>query len=393
MVRPLSFQFFVYFAVLGCVVPYFTVYLVEWRGLTAAQTGLLYGFHGLSVLVSPVVLTLFADTKAANRMLIGGCFGVSAVGMTALLVGPGVVSVVVGYAVFRMAFSPIASLEDGLAFAEQHDRAERGLAVTPYHATRVWGTYGFLAGSMSIYAALAWGWPIAVATGAAAAWCGLGLIHAWRLPAFAEARDEASEALPTLDAARRLMTPRLLGFCGAMLLLMLGASSYYAFYPLWLVRDAGIAEKWIGVIAAAGVLMEIGPMLGFRWLVRRIGVRLLLMGTVAVTAGRFAWLAADASVWTAWGNQALHGTMVLAVHVIAPVYLNHHAEPSYRSSMQGVYSMAVLGVGALIGPAIAGWIATAWSLQAVFVYATAVTVLAGVLMGVSVDRRGDREVG
>ncbi|MEM0914463.1 MAG: MFS transporter [Planctomycetota bacterium] len=389
----MSFQFFVYFAVLGCIVPYFTVYLVEWRGLTEAQTGLLYGFHGLAVLVSPVVLTLFADTKLANRMLIGGCFGVSVVGMAALLFGQGVVWVVVGYAVFRMAYSPIMSLEDGLAFADQHDRAERGVAVTPYHATRVWGTYGFLAGSLSIYVALAWGVSLAVVTAAAAAWCGLGLIHAWRLPAVAEMRDEANEAVPTLDAARRLMTPRLLGFCVAMLLLMLAAGGYYAFYPLWLVRDAGVSEKWIGLIVATGVALEIVPILALRWLVRRLGVRLLLLGTTAIMALRLAWLASDASVFTAVASQLLHGPMVLAVHVVAPVYLNHHAEPSYRSSMQGVYSMAVLGVGALIGPAIAGWIAEGWGLPAVFAYATALTVVAAVLMGVSVDRQGDREIG
>jgi len=389
--RPLSLQYFVYFAVIGCVLPYLTVYLVEWRGLTETQAGLLYGFHGVSVLVSPVLLTLFADTKVANRALIGGCFGVSAAGLATMLLGPGVGAVVVGYMVFRLAFSPIMSLEDGLTFAEQHAERSAGRAGRPYHATRVWGTYGFLGGNALIYGFLQGGWPIAVAIGSAVVWCGIGLANAARLPVFEEARRARGGKLPTLDAARRLMRPRLFGFCVAMLLLFLAASSYYAFFPLWMVREAGVAEKWIGVIAAVGVLLEIGPMLGFRWLVRRVGLRWVLLIGVGCMVGRFVWLAMDASATTAVANQLLHGMMVLAVHVAAPVYLNHHAEPSYRSSMQGVYSMAVIGTGQLVGPALAGQIAEV-NLTWVFIYAAIVSAVAGVLLWVSVDRRGDREV-
>jgi PPP family 3-phenylpropionic acid transporter len=389
--RPLSSQFFLCFAVLGSLLSYLTVYLVEERGLSEAQAGLLYGFHGLSLLVTPVVLTMFADTRVTNRALIGACFGGSAAGMAAMLLGPSVAWVVVGYLVFRLAFSPVMSLQDGLAFAEQHARQRAGQAVRPYHATRVWGTYGFLGGNALIYAFLQGGWPIWVAVSTAVGWCGLGLVNATRLPAFEESRRARGQSVPTADAIRKLLEPRQAGFCAAMLLLFVAASSYYAFYPLWLVREAGLAPKWIGVIASLGVVLEIVPILGLGWLVRRVGLRALLLVGVGCMVVRFVWLASDASVFTAVANQVLHGLMVVAVHVAPPVYLNHHAQPSYRSSIQGVYSMAVIGTGQLVGPAIAGQIAGV-GLPWVFVFAAATSAVAGLLLTVSIDTRADRTV-
>ncbi|MEO0586757.1 MAG: MFS transporter, partial [Planctomycetota bacterium] len=178
--RPLSFQFFANFAVLGCVLPYLTVYLVEARGMTETQAGLLYGVHGLSLLFTPVLLTLFADTRITNRKLLAGCFAIAAVGLAGMLLDVGIAAIVAGYFVFRFAFSPIMSLEDGLAFAEQHADTQANRTPRPYHATRIWGTYGFLGGTAAIYALLNFGWPIGVAIGSATVWCVLGVINSAR---------------------------------------------------------------------------------------------------------------------------------------------------------------------------------------------------------------------
>ena len=58
------------------------------------------------------------------------------------------------YSLHQFALQPVFPLQDGVHFAAQALRRERGLPEVPYHTVRVWGTIGYIIPSAALYFAL-----------------------------------------------------------------------------------------------------------------------------------------------------------------------------------------------------------------------------------------------
>lgn len=392
--RAIKAQYFFTFAVMGAVLPYLSVYLRE-QGLSNNEIGAVLSTQGLAILLSPVALTLLADTRLESKHLLAGAFAVTGL-MLAFLMGAGVFwTILIAHALYSLALAPLSPLQDGLNFHAQAQRRHAGLPIVPYHRIRVWGTVGFIAPSVVLYFWLAARAPISAAIVAGIILSALGAIAAFALPRTraisrttlppaevpgveANARHGGRSRLPTVEAAKAMLQPHMLAFCLAMWLCHLAAAGYYAFYPLYLTETVGIAPQWVGLIANIGVAIEIFFMLGFGWLVHKLSFRGLLAISAAATAGRFALLAMFPTVAVAVGTQVLHGPMVLLIHVAPPIYLNERAGPTFRSSMQGLYAVAIYGTGRVIGNVAAGYIAE-FSIPHVFTASVVVTVLAAAL--------------
>ena len=87
------------------------------------------------------------------------------------------------------------------------------------------------------------------------------------------------------------------------------------------------------------------------------------------------------------GTQALHGMMVLVLHVAPPVFFNRFAAERYRSSVQGLYAVAIMGTGRIVGNVTAGEVAEV-SLRGAFLYATLMAVAAAGLFALAFRPRG-----
>jgi PPP family 3-phenylpropionic acid transporter len=393
-VPALKRQFFLTFTVYGSVLPYLSVVLAQ-RGLSMTQIGQVLSLTGVAVMVSPVFTTLLADTRVQSRTLLGLLFAASGLSLGWLAGVEGFTLILLTHGLFALAYAPMNALQDGLYF---HRRAELEAlptevdapAVSPYHFVRVFGTLGFIAPSVVLYLLLR---DRSDAT--AALWCGavcagVGALNAVTLPR--QARQAAAlndgdrRKLPTLAAAQALFRGRLLVFCGAMLLLNVAVAAYYAFFPVYLTRELGVADEWVGLITTLGVIVEIGFMLGFGRLVARVGLRgLLVLGTLTMVL-RFGLLAAWPSVGVAVATQVLHGIMVLVIHVAPPLVLDRRADPAYRSSMQGLFAMTVYGVGRIAGNLLSGVVAEV-SLTAVFTFAAALSLVGAGLFMYAFEKR------
>jgi PPP family 3-phenylpropionic acid transporter len=268
-------------------------------------------------------------------------------------------------------------LQDGIYFSAAA-RAERA-PPPPYHIVRVWGTFGYILPSVVLYFFLTGAGSVAPALVCGVAMCALGAINALLvLPADTVALDRSKAAptrLPTLKAARAMLEPHVLVFCIAMALVHMAAASYYQLYPLHLTDNLTIGKQWVGLIANIGVVVEIGFMLGFGWLTARLTLRGLMIVGVGCIALRFVLLALVPTPAIAIGTQALHGMMVLVLHVAPPIYLNGRARDAYRNSIQGLYAMLVSGAARIIGSAVAGIIAER-SIAMAFAGAAGLSVIA-----------------
>lgn len=407
-------QYFLTFAVVGSILPYLPLFLQS-RGLSNRQIGLVQSMQGAAVLLTPVALTLLADLHVPTRRLMRGVFAFAAAALLGMLLSPGYAWLFAAFAGFSLAFAPAMPLQDGLVFAQQ-ERSNTSDRRSPkpgrsldYHRVRVWGTLGFIAPSAVVYTSLHAGASIDTAVAVCAGVCVVAAFWTGRLPA-GESRPSRSKApgiaaepssepgvkpprkgtgLPTLEAARALCTPSMLLFCGGMWLLGAAMAAFYGFFPLLCTETAGISAEWVGPIISLGVVLELGPMLAFGWMTRKLTLPGVVLLGAGLTAARMAMLGWMPTAGVLIGTQVMHGMMVMALHVAPPVRLAQASTARSRASVHGLFLMAVIGTSRIAGQTGGGWLADAASLQAVFQAAAGASLLGAVVLGTGalVERR------
>ncbi|HWN71277.1 MAG TPA: MFS transporter, partial [Haliangium sp.] len=98
-------------------------------------------------------------------------------------------------------------------------------------------------------------------------------------------------------------------------------------------------------------------MLAVGALVRALGLKGTLVLGLACSALRFAIMALVPSPFWAVATQGFHGIMVITLHVLPPMYLDGLARDAYRTSIQGLYTVMVVGLTRLIGNQVGGRLA------------------------------------
>ena len=385
-------QYFLSFAVVGCVLPYLSPFLRH-RGLDDAQIGYTIGFASALLMLTPVCVTLLADTILAGRRLLAVVFVLTGGFLAALWPAQGFWPLLMLIGGFELCFAPAMPVQDGMNFTIQKRRREAGLPVQPYHHVRVWGTIGFMAPSVMLFVLFRGGLPIESILPAGMACCLLGVICSFALPDTRARRGGEPEkpggrqSLPTFAAARTICRPPVLVYCVAMLLIHMAVALFYSFFPLYLTELIGIDKQWVGLIVCVGVGIELVFILGFGVLRSRLGLKALVLLGIASTVLRISLLAAVPTLATALITQALHGPLVLMLYVTPPMYLNRHAGDRFRSSIQGLYVMAVAGGGRVIGNVAGGIIVDRFGLITAFACAATLCVPAGLLVLMAFEDR------
>ncbi|ACY18896.1 MFS transporter [Haliangium ochraceum] len=373
-------QYLFAFAVNGAALPYLPVFLEE-RLADRAQVGDVLGLTGVAFMITPVLMTLLADARVQNRKIIGVLFALTAAASFLLALSHGFVAIALAYALFSLAFWPQMSLQDGLTFAVLRSREALGLPFTPYHRVRIYGTLGFILPALGLFLLMRGDSSAALALVFGGAVAVLGVGNAFSLPFVEPAARSATgkgARLPTLGAARKLLRGPGLVMCLGMFAANLAAAAYYGFYPIYLTSEIGFSEEWVGIVTILGVIIELGVMAAVGAMVRAWGMRWTMVIGLACMVVRMIILAAWPTPFWAVATQIFHGMMVIAVHVLPPMYLDSLAHDSYRSSIQGLYTMLVIGLTRIVGSLVGGRIAEA-SLLDVFTVSAVVTAAAMLL--------------
>ncbi len=380
--RSIKAQYFICFAVMGAVMPFLSIYLKEDQGLTESQIGYIVAAASLSVLVTPVFITLLADTRLDPRRVSGICFLLSGSFLLAMGLFEGFWPALVFFSLHSLAYVALLPLQDGMNFSFQRKRETNGQPPEPYHRIRVWGTIGFIIPSLIIFFLIEGGSSTSIILAVAFVFSLAGLVNCALMPD--PRRDNKPPAageqagLPTLGAARALFTENALIFCLGMALAHAASSAYFAFYPLYLTEEIGLDRKWAGLIFNIGVAIEIVFILSLGHMIRRLGLRRLIVLGMFCMALRTALLALVPTVGVAIAGQILHGLIIIAMHVGPVMYINRLASDRYRNSIQGLYTMTVVGGSRIIGSILAGHLAQT-NLLLLFGIATLVTLVTLVL--------------
>ncbi|HET6248100.1 MAG TPA: MFS transporter [Tepidisphaeraceae bacterium] len=392
--RDTRLQFFLTLAMLGTVLPYVSVFFRD-AGLSDRLVGTAFAIYGLASVLSPMLVTAVADRTNRPRRLLTLLNLFAGIILVLLSRGHGVGEVMTLWVCYCLVSVPIFPLLNGIFFAQQERRREAGLVEMPYHAARAWGTVGYVVVSLLLFPALHYGMSLGGVLMAGGIVAGCAAVQALLLADPRSPTAHVAEKLPAFAAAKILLGRRHFAFTAAVICMCMASQIHSAFYPVYLTERIKLANQWLGQASNVAVAVEAVIIFSCGFLLRRIGIKRLLMFGIAATALRMGLLASTHHVFIAIGTQVFHGLLILVIGVIPQALFNDHAGERFRHSVQGMLVM-LTSAGQCLASFSAGFVA-AYSLSAVFASAMGLCLISAILVfygfqeqpGAPIDGQGE----
>ncbi len=331
----------VYFATLGALLPYWSLYL-ESLGMGAVQIGLLVGAIQLTKVVGPNLWGPLADRTGRRMAVARGTAFLAFLAFLPLYAFQGfwaMLPVVALFALFHA--GPLPLVEGAVWDLVRRLRAH-------YGRIRLWGSIGFIATAVGLGPLLDRHGLGLILHCLAALFLGIFLLT-WLVPEPVGGGETRQAGSPF----RRLRQPHVWGFFATTFLMQASHGVYYGFFSIHL-QDHGFSRLVIGLLWGLGVLAEVVAFLGTDQLVRRLGVRSLLIGSLALAG--FRWALIGATLQPVWllVAQTLHAATFAVFHAAAARH-THDLFPEWeRSSGFALYSSLAFGLGGGLGTLLAG---------------------------------------
>ena len=372
---PLKRQFFLCYAVIGSVMPLFTVFLREQGGFNFFQIGIAASLVNIPMLFSPAVMTFLADREVDPRRLLAVSFSMSALILSGIFFSKSVFLTLALYFCHGLFFVAMFPLLDGIFFSSAEEIEKSGAKGTGYPLVRVWGTAGFMVPSLITFFPLRFGAPASSIIPVAVGFCLLSVANSFTLPAPRKGLAKKKNRIPTKAALAKLFSPEGRWLAIGLFFGFLAASIYYAFISNYYNEVIRIPNEYIGLIFNVGVLLEIGYSIAMPWMQRRFGLKKIISAGLALMTMRMLLLAFFPNPMIAVATQIFHGLEVLALFVAPQIFINRLAGDEFRNSIQGAFTMTAGGLSRVLSGVTAGLIIMHGGLKSGLFYGAA---LAGV---------------
>ncbi|MCS6945617.1 MAG: MFS transporter [Sutterellaceae bacterium] len=332
--------YFGYFANTGVLTTYFPLYL-EWRGLSAAQIGIVMAVAQAMRVVGPTIWGWLADRYVARECILRATAAAALLAFVPILTPGGfalVLAVMFVYHFFLAAQAPMAE-----AMAGVHLQRRRN-AAAQYGRLRAWGSFGFIALVLAAGPLLD-GLGVALTPYLVVALMALTVAAAWYAR---DARGREAQA-PAVSLRARLREPRVHWFFVSALLMVFAHGAMYTYLALYLAH-LGYSKAAIGVFWVLGVLLEIGLFFVQGPLFARYSLFTLLQATLLLAALRF-WLTAQFAriVPLLVLAQMLHAATFALHHSICVVTIQRWFPGRAATRGQALYISIGYGIGGTAG--------------------------------------------
>jgi nucleoside transporter len=262
---------------------------------------------------------------------------------------------------YMIAYMPTLALVNSVSFRHLPNPAAQ------FSRVRVWGTIGWIVAGLVISFALGWDSRTAVAAGALrntflmCSLVSLALgVFSFGLPKTPPVRASGQTTplreLLGLEALELLKQRNFLVFFIASVLICIPLAFYYQNASPFLT-EIGVADP-TGKLTV-GQMSEVILMLLLPWFLTRFGIKKTLLFGMIAWFLRYALFALDSSgrsVSILILAIALHGICYDFFFVAGQIYTDARAGQRFKSSAQGMITLATYGVGMLIGFSVAGQI-------------------------------------
>lgn len=339
----LSAYYFFYFTFIGAFSPYFALYLRS-LAFSAWDISLLMTQMQLMRLAGPFFWSALADRTgkriAVIRLTGIATFALFCVFFTARRFGI-VLATMSCFSFFWVAALPLL---ETLTFDHLREKPER------YSRIRLWGSVGFIAAVLGVGALLD-RWPVDAVLWA----CGFSLAMAG-LCGLAVPEAGVPHASETHQPIGRVLRqPRVAALLTACFAMSAAHGAMNVFYTIFLT-DHGYSKSAAGTLWTFGVLAEIVTFFFMAQLMRRFGLRQVLLACFAAAVVRFAAIGQLVDLPIALVlTQLLHGLTFGAFHSAAVATINLWFPGNIRARGQALYSSVSFGAGGVAGGLASGW--------------------------------------
>lgn len=367
----LSGMMFLEFFVWGAWFVTLGTFLGSNLGASGAQIGMAFSTQSWGAIIAPFIVGMIAD-RYFNAERILGIIHLAGAVLMYLMANATDFAVFYPYVlIYMILFMPTLALVNSISFRQMKNPAEE------FAKVRVWGTIGWIVAGLAISFVFSWDSAAAIQQGLLSNTFMMGAVFSAILGVYCftlpktppvvsrDTKVTVSEVLG-LDALKMLKDKNFLIFVIASILICIPLSFYYQLANPFLI-DAGV-ENATGIMTI-GQLSEALFMLLIPFFLMRFGLKKTLL------VGMFAWALRYALF--AYGNSgelmfmlitgiALHGLCYDFFFVAGQIYTDSKAGEKFKSSAQGLITLATYGVGMLIGFWAAGLISDAYSTNGVF---------------------------
>ena len=378
----LSSSYFFYFAILGLISPYLSVFL-DGKGFSSLELGEIFAMLTATKIVAPSLWAVLADKTGQQLLIIrlGAFFALISFMLLFWLDSYWPISF--SLALFSLFWTAI--LPQLEVFTLNSVRRSNKI----YARIRLWGSVGFIVLAMFAGQIMAYyeqpdlSQTFISSYTHAFVLMGCVILSCLLLSTIAikPKRIVAKVHTQALALKGKLLAPRFVIFFIAGVLLQISFGPYYGFFALFL-RDLAYSGIAVGLLISLGVVAEILVFIFASSFFKHFSLKVLLTFSLAVTAFRWLLVAYYAqSVWVLAFTQLIHAASFALFHSASMLFISSHFTSCQQSRGQAVYLGGVYGVGGAMGAYVAGalWL-DGLGASTAFLTASAAALLASVIM-------------
>ena len=363
----LSGFYLFYFASLGALIPYWSLYL-ESLHFSVTEIGQLVAILMATKIVAPNIWGWISDHTGRRMAIIRIASLLAALAFTGVFISNSFWWLAMVMTVFSFFWNATLPQFEATTMNHLGDKHHR------YSGIRLWGSIGFI---------------IAVSgLGMLLGQSGTGILPMVLMGLFLliwlsslTVPESAAGYLPLDQEPLRevLSRPVVLSLLAVCFLVQASHGPYYAFFSLYMEHH-GYPTAVIGQLWALGVFAEIGIFLMVPVLLPRLGARILLLIAIALTTLRWLLTAlyVDNLVVIIF-SQTLHAASFGLYHAVMIFLIHSLFTGSHQGRGQALYSSISFGAGGAAGALVSGYLWTEMGPQTMYMMA-ALTSLGALLV-------------
>lgn len=364
----LSNLYFWFFALLGALLPYWSLYLQD-QGFSYLRIATLMATIQLTKVVAPSVWGWLGDRSGKRVRLVRLGAVVGALCFLGVFARPGFYGLMLVMLAFTFFWNAILPLYEVITLRRL------GAQRAKYGRIRLWGSVGFIISVAGV------GGLLEVVPLRLLPWIVLPLfagivISTVLVPA--EGGQPRSPA-PRGSLKRIVSDPAVLSFFAMNFLLQVSHGAYYTFFSIHLEQH-GYGKIATGLLWSLGVLAEIGLFLVMHRIFRRFTVRTIALAALTLTLVRWVMIAEASDVLTLLIiAQCLHAASYGALHALSVQYVQGYFGQHHHGQGQALYSGLTFGAGGAAGAWMSGFLVAGFGTQMAFLGSAAAMAVALVI--------------
>lgn len=381
----LSGFYFFYFAALGALLPYWSLYL-QGQGYDSREIGWLAATIMGTRIVAPNLWGWLGDHSGQRVKIIRWGAGLAALFFSAVLLSEQVNAwrfecLLLSVFFYSFFWNAILSQFEVVTLNHLGDKPQQ------YSAVRLWGSIGFIVAVTLIGIAFD-----SIST-RYLPWILLSILLLLWVNSLlvTDVSQRCRIAEPRQGFFTVLMQKTVLCFLLSALLLQLSFGPYYTFFSVYLDR-LGYSNTAVGLLWSLGVIAEIIVFVFMHKILPAVGVRWLLLFSCAVATLRWLLLAYFSQfAWVLVFSQCLHAFAFGSAHAASIEFVRRYFSSrntlsgDHQGQGQSLYSSIGWGCGGALGAVLSGYLWQEGS-DVAFVFAASMSALACVFLWLGLKR-------